>query len=54
MKLLVHTLQPRLIDVRVNLRGGDAGVAEQFLYLPKRTRTPGGIHSSRRFLLAGA
>ena len=35
MKLPVHPLQPRLIDVRVDLRRGDAGVAEHFLHLPQ-------------------
>ena len=35
MKLLMHRLQPRRIDMGVNLRGGDAGVAEHFLYLPQ-------------------
>ena len=35
MKLLVHRLQPRRIDVGVDLRGGDAGVAEHFLHLPQ-------------------
>jgi hypothetical protein len=33
--LRVIEVEPSLIDVRVNLRGGDAGVAEQFLYLPQ-------------------
>ena len=35
MKLPVHPLEPRLIDVRVDLRRGDAGVAEQLLHLPQ-------------------
>ncbi len=29
----MHRLQPRRIDVRVDLRGGDAGVAEHLLHL---------------------
>ena len=35
MELFVNGLQPRGIDVRVNLRGGDARVAEHFLHLPQ-------------------
>ena len=31
----VDPLEPRLIDVGINLRRGDAGVAEQFLHLPQ-------------------
>ena len=33
MKLVVHFLQSRLVYVRVDLRRGNAGVAEQFLHL---------------------
>ena len=35
VKLLVDRFEPRRIDVRVELRGGDACVAEHFLDLPK-------------------
>ena len=31
MELPVNLLEPRLVDVRVNLRGGEARVAEHFL-----------------------
>ena len=34
MKLLVNFIQPRGIDVRVNLRRANAGMAEHFLHLP--------------------
>ncbi len=33
MELLVNAFEPRVVDVRVNLRGTDAGVAEHFLNL---------------------
>ena len=32
MILLIHFLQARVGDVRVNLRGGDVGVAEERLH----------------------
>jgi hypothetical protein len=35
MKCGMHFFQPRVIDVRVDLRRGDAGVAEHFLDLPQ-------------------
>ena len=35
MKLPVHFLQPRLVHVRVDLRGLNAGVSEHFLDLPQ-------------------
>ena len=35
MKRVVHLLQPRVVDVRVDLRRRDAGVAEHFLHLPQ-------------------
>lgn len=31
----MHFLQPRVIHVGVELRGGDAGVAEHFLDVPQ-------------------
>ena len=33
MTLLVQALEPAVFDLCVELRGGDAGVAEQFLQL---------------------
>ena len=35
VKRVVDLLQPRVVDVRVDLRRGDAGVAEHFLHLPQ-------------------
>ena len=35
MKLPMDALEPRLIDVGVDLSRGDAGVAEQLLHLPQ-------------------
>ena len=35
MKLVVDRLETRRVDVGVNLRGGDAGMAEHFLHLPQ-------------------
>ena len=35
MELAVHFLEPRLFHVRVDLRRGDAGVAQHFLDLPQ-------------------
>ena len=35
MKRRVDLLEPRVVDVRVDLRRGDAGVAEHFLHLPQ-------------------
>ena len=35
VKLPMHRPQPRHIDVRVNLRRGDAGMAEHLLHLPQ-------------------
>ena len=35
MKLLVHFLQARLVNVRVDLSRGDAGVSKHFLHLPQ-------------------
>jgi hypothetical protein len=34
MKLPMHAFEPRLLDVRVDLRGGDTGVTKQLLDLP--------------------
>ncbi len=33
MKLLVDAFEPRVVDVRVNLRGANAGMAKHFLNL---------------------
>ena len=35
MELAVDRLEPRRIDVRVDLRGGDARMAEHLLHLPQ-------------------
>ncbi len=35
MKLVVDRLETRRVDVRVDLRGGDAGMAEHLLHLPQ-------------------
>ncbi len=35
VELVVDRFQPRGIDVGVDLRGGDAGVAEHLLHLPQ-------------------
>ena len=35
MKRVMHLLEPRVIDVRVDLRRRDAGVTEHFLHLPQ-------------------
>ena len=35
MELAVYGLQPRGIDVRIDLRRGDAGVAQHLLHLPQ-------------------
>ena len=35
MKLSVHLLESRVVDVCVDLRGGDAGVAQHLLHLPQ-------------------
>ena len=41
MERVVHLLEPRVVDVRVDLRRGDARVAEHFLHLPQdRRRRP--------------
>ena len=40
MILLVDSFQPAVFDVRVNLRGGNAGMAEHFLQCPN-VRTAG-------------
>ena len=39
MKLLVDLLQPRLLDVRINLRGRNAAVAQHLLNLPQVSPT---------------
>jgi hypothetical protein len=33
VKFVVYLFQTRVVDVGVDLRGGDAGVAEHFLHL---------------------
>ena len=35
MKRVVYLLQPRVIDVRVNLRRRDAGMPQHLLHLPQ-------------------